>query len=264
VLLVDELSVGLAPVVVDRLLDAVRAAASQDGTAVLLVERMRSITEPGCAVREPASRLRGLSRDRGGALDGDRQLVQRPLRPVSPRPAQRPGHGAAAAAHYGAARAAVFPARLASSPVTRRVLSSRDSFPGARSLLAISRTRRAALERLCCCGCLEPRALIFDGVEDLPGCLADGEDTACGQGDAADHGVVPQAGWAAQGSPKTPHPLTYSWSGHGAWPRSAGRSDSWADRLVTALLDMDVPPLRGSGLACAGFQGVVMVVIAIV
>jgi branched-chain amino acid transport system ATP-binding protein len=39
VLLVDELSVGLAPLVVDRLLDAVRAAASDDGTAVLLVEQ---------------------------------------------------------------------------------------------------------------------------------------------------------------------------------------------------------------------------------
>ncbi|MCU1657598.1 MAG: amino acid/amide transporter rane protein 2, family / amino acid/amide transporter [Pseudonocardiales bacterium] len=39
VLLVDELSVGLAPLVVDRLLDAVRAAAQEDGTAVLLVEQ---------------------------------------------------------------------------------------------------------------------------------------------------------------------------------------------------------------------------------
>src|SRR6266851_3786122 len=43
--------------------------------------------------------------------------------------------------------AAVFSARPASSPVTRRitrVLSSRESFPRVRSLLAISRTRRAA------------------------------------------------------------------------------------------------------------------------
>jgi branched-chain amino acid transport system ATP-binding protein len=39
VLLVDELSVGLAPLVVDRLLDAVSAAAREDRTAVLLVEQ---------------------------------------------------------------------------------------------------------------------------------------------------------------------------------------------------------------------------------
>jgi ABC-type branched-subunit amino acid transport system ATPase component len=39
VLLVDELSLGLAPMVVDRLLRAVRAAADDDGIAVLLVEQ---------------------------------------------------------------------------------------------------------------------------------------------------------------------------------------------------------------------------------
>jgi branched-chain amino acid transport system ATP-binding protein len=38
-LLVDELSLGLAPLVVRRLLDALRAAADDDGTAVLLVEQ---------------------------------------------------------------------------------------------------------------------------------------------------------------------------------------------------------------------------------
>ncbi len=38
-LLVDELSLGLAPMVVDRLLAAVRRAADEDGTAVLLVEQ---------------------------------------------------------------------------------------------------------------------------------------------------------------------------------------------------------------------------------
>jgi branched-chain amino acid transport system ATP-binding protein len=38
-LFIDELSVGLAPLVVDRLLDAVTAAAHEAGTAVLLVEQ---------------------------------------------------------------------------------------------------------------------------------------------------------------------------------------------------------------------------------
>ncbi len=38
-LLVDELSVGLAPLAVDRLLDAIRRAAREDNTAVLLVEQ---------------------------------------------------------------------------------------------------------------------------------------------------------------------------------------------------------------------------------
>ena len=37
VLLADELSMGLAPIVVQRLLQAVRDAANRDGTAVLLV-----------------------------------------------------------------------------------------------------------------------------------------------------------------------------------------------------------------------------------
>ncbi len=39
VLLADELSMGLAPLIVTRLLDAVRGAAERDGTAVLLVEQ---------------------------------------------------------------------------------------------------------------------------------------------------------------------------------------------------------------------------------
>ena len=39
VLLADELSMGLAPIVVQRLLQAVRDAADRDGTAVLLVEQ---------------------------------------------------------------------------------------------------------------------------------------------------------------------------------------------------------------------------------
>ena len=39
VLLADELSLGLAPRLVDRLLDAVRAAATSDGVGVLLVEQ---------------------------------------------------------------------------------------------------------------------------------------------------------------------------------------------------------------------------------
>jgi branched-chain amino acid transport system ATP-binding protein len=39
VLLADELSLGLAPIVVGRLLDAVRRAATEDGTGVLIVEQ---------------------------------------------------------------------------------------------------------------------------------------------------------------------------------------------------------------------------------
>ena len=39
VLLADELSMGLAPIIVQRLLDAVRSAADTKGTAVLLVEQ---------------------------------------------------------------------------------------------------------------------------------------------------------------------------------------------------------------------------------
>ena len=38
-LLVDELSLGLAPMIVDRLLAAIRDAADHDGLAVLLVEQ---------------------------------------------------------------------------------------------------------------------------------------------------------------------------------------------------------------------------------
>ncbi len=38
-LLLDELSLGLAPVVVERLLPVVRECAARDGTAVLLVEQ---------------------------------------------------------------------------------------------------------------------------------------------------------------------------------------------------------------------------------
>jgi branched-chain amino acid transport system ATP-binding protein len=39
VLLADELSLGLAPIVVDRLLQAVRAAASETGTGALIIEQ---------------------------------------------------------------------------------------------------------------------------------------------------------------------------------------------------------------------------------
>jgi hypothetical protein len=52
--------------------------------------------------------------------------------------------------------------------------------------------------RLRCRGCLGPGAFVFGRVEDLEDRLAGGEDAACGQGDPADRGVVPQAGWPAQ------------------------------------------------------------------
>jgi branched-chain amino acid transport system ATP-binding protein len=39
VLLVDELSLGLAPIIVDRLLEALRRVAREQGVAVLLVEQ---------------------------------------------------------------------------------------------------------------------------------------------------------------------------------------------------------------------------------
>jgi branched-chain amino acid transport system ATP-binding protein len=38
-LLLDELSLGLAPIIVERLLPVIRAAADNEGTAVLLVEQ---------------------------------------------------------------------------------------------------------------------------------------------------------------------------------------------------------------------------------
>jgi branched-chain amino acid transport system ATP-binding protein len=80
VLLVDELSLGLAPLVVDRLLAALRAAADAEGLAVLLVEQQVRralavadrwyllskgvITDSGCAAdhtRLESSYLAGLS-----------------------------------------------------------------------------------------------------------------------------------------------------------------------------------------------------------
>jgi branched-chain amino acid transport system ATP-binding protein len=68
-LLVDELSVGLAPLIVDRLFEALVATAREDGTAVLLVEqqarRALRVADRWCLLR------RGVLAATGGADDGE-------------------------------------------------------------------------------------------------------------------------------------------------------------------------------------------------
>jgi ABC-type branched-subunit amino acid transport system ATPase component/predicted MFS family arabinose efflux permease len=70
-LLVDELSLGLAPVVVDRLLDSVRALPDR-GTAVLLVEQSVNVALSVA--------------DRGYVLDGGRVLFSGPSSQIEARP----------------------------------------------------------------------------------------------------------------------------------------------------------------------------------
>jgi branched-chain amino acid transport system ATP-binding protein len=68
-LLVDELSVGLAPLIVDRLFEALVATAREDGTAVLLVEqqarRALRVADRWCLLR------RGTLAATGDADDSD-------------------------------------------------------------------------------------------------------------------------------------------------------------------------------------------------
>ena len=71
-LLVDELSLGLAPKVVDRLLAAIRDAASE-GTGVLLVEqqakRALEVADRAYVLRRGAVRLSGAATELSGRLD---------------------------------------------------------------------------------------------------------------------------------------------------------------------------------------------------
>src|SRR5215212_5698768 len=72
VLLADELSMGLAPLVVKRLLDAVRAAASERGTAVLLVEqhvrKALRYADRAYVMRRGRIELSGTAAELGGRL----------------------------------------------------------------------------------------------------------------------------------------------------------------------------------------------------
>jgi hypothetical protein len=107
--------------------------------------------QPGRAVRHlPSQPGPGLRHDRGGALDGDRQIVQRPpqsaVRPAGQCPGKCPR---AVAQHRGGLRRGLLrqARQLCGDPADRLLLSSRDSFSRLRSLSAISRTRRAAARR---------------------------------------------------------------------------------------------------------------------
>jgi branched-chain amino acid transport system ATP-binding protein len=71
-LLADELSLGLAPLVVQRLLEAVRAAADERGTGVLLVEqhvrKALQYTDRGYVIRRGRIVLSGSSAELQGQL----------------------------------------------------------------------------------------------------------------------------------------------------------------------------------------------------
>ena len=72
VLLADELSMGLAPIVVQRLLQAVRDAANRDGTAVLLVEQhvrqALSFADRAYVMRRGRIELTGTSAELNGRI----------------------------------------------------------------------------------------------------------------------------------------------------------------------------------------------------
>jgi branched-chain amino acid transport system ATP-binding protein len=104
ILLADELSLGLAPLVVDRLLQAVRAAAKEDGTGVLMVEqhahKALQYADRAIVMRRGRVRL-SLSGEEGreriaeveqaylstGAVD-ETEILSSPAPPGTPRPAQ--------------------------------------------------------------------------------------------------------------------------------------------------------------------------------
>jgi hypothetical protein len=127
----------------DRAVDA--ALADRPGVGVMQAD------QPGGAFWGlPGQPGPGLSHDRAGALDGGRQLIERPPQPSPHLPAERLGTARRPLRSTTAASATVLSARPASSPVTRAMawlVSSRPSLLRVRSLAAISRTRRAAARR---------------------------------------------------------------------------------------------------------------------
>jgi sulfate-transporting ATPase len=93
VLLVDELSLGLAPLIVDRLLHAVRAAAD-DGTAVLLVEqhihKALLVADRVLVMARGSIVLEGDATDLRGRVDAIQDAYLRAGRSDSPASADEP------------------------------------------------------------------------------------------------------------------------------------------------------------------------------
>jgi branched-chain amino acid transport system ATP-binding protein len=90
VLLVDELSLGLAPLVVERLLAAIRAAADESGLAVLLIEqqarRALTVADRWCLLHMGAITHSGLA--------GEREALEEAYRAnLGGGPAEGPAEG---------------------------------------------------------------------------------------------------------------------------------------------------------------------------